>query len=284
MSASAPAGNAKRKAGAALAVCNSATSAADVVSDVISQAAATTCIHEPMLDASDATHSARKTRLRSGSHGDARCPRTGSPLDTAPCLLFGVATAATFRSVWVVPGLRFEGWCVPSAPMWDGRVLDHLGVNLAVGNGESGAPFEIGYQRGAKVGVGGDSDFVGGCAHSGDPALSLLLGDREAAVLGKHVLIAAVLERVRLRSPERLREPRRDVLGVVGIHPAEDRLEQWIRFRENGFVEPRRESFEGLESAERLVERLRPLDQFGWQWIPKARIPVRAIAERLVPR
>src|SRR5262245_31014365 len=122
-SASAPAGNAKRKAGAALAVCSSATSAADVVSDVISQAAATTCIHEPMLDANDATHKARKTLLRSGSHGDACRPCTWSPLGTAPCLLFGVATAATFGSVWVVPGLRVERWRVPPSPVWDGRVL-----------------------------------------------------------------------------------------------------------------------------------------------------------------
>src|SRR5262245_56282881 len=69
-SASAPAGTAKRKAGAALAVCNNATSVAEAVSDVISQAAATTCIHEPMLDASAATHSAKKTLFRSGSHVD----------------------------------------------------------------------------------------------------------------------------------------------------------------------------------------------------------------------
>src|SRR5262245_60381043 len=70
-SASAPAGTAKRKAGAALAVCNNATSVADAVSDVISQPAATTCIHEPILDASEATHSAKKTLFRSGSHVDA---------------------------------------------------------------------------------------------------------------------------------------------------------------------------------------------------------------------
>src|SRR5262245_35934507 len=76
-SASAPAGNANRKAGDALAVCNNATSVADAVSDVISQAAATTCIHEPMLDARDATHSARNTLFRSGSHGDAI--RLGGP-------------------------------------------------------------------------------------------------------------------------------------------------------------------------------------------------------------
>src|SRR5262245_1576866 len=71
---------------------------------------------------------------------------------------------------------------------------------------------------------------------------------------------------------------------MVGIHPAEDRLEQWIRFREHCFVEARRESFEPLASAERFIKRLRPLDQLRWQRIPEAGIPVRAIAERLVPR
>jgi hypothetical protein len=40
------------------------------------------------------------------------------------------------------------------------------------------------------------------------------------------VLIAAVCECVRLRSAEGLREPRRDVLRVIGIHPAEHGLEQ----------------------------------------------------------
>src|SRR5262245_59248255 len=79
-SASAPAGTAKRKAGAALAVCNNATSVAEAVSDVISQAAATTCIHEPMLDAREATQSAKKTLFRSGSHVDAI--RLGDPAST----------------------------------------------------------------------------------------------------------------------------------------------------------------------------------------------------------
>jgi len=56
-SASAPAGSASTKFGAELAVCSSATSAAEVVSEVISQEAATRCIHEPTFDASDASHS-----------------------------------------------------------------------------------------------------------------------------------------------------------------------------------------------------------------------------------
>src|SRR5262249_49157310 len=107
---------------------------------------------------------------------------------------------------------------------------------------------------------------------------------RVAGLLGRRVFVAAVLEGVRLGSAERFREPRRDVLGMVGIHPTEDWLQQWIGFGENCFVEARRESFERLAPAKRVVKRLRLLDQLRWQWIPKACVPVRAIAERLVTR
>jgi len=48
----------------------SATIAAEAVSEVISHAAATSCIHEPMLETSAAIQSMRKTRNRSGSHGE----------------------------------------------------------------------------------------------------------------------------------------------------------------------------------------------------------------------
>src|SRR4029450_11214608 len=76
--------------------------------------------------------------------------RWPSPLGTAPCLLFGVAMAATFGSLWVVPGLGFEGWCVTPAPVWNGRVLNYLGVNLAVGDGEAGAPIGVRHVPGEK--------------------------------------------------------------------------------------------------------------------------------------
>ena len=69
-SASAPAGSASRKIGTAVAVCTSATSAADEVSEVISHEAATMCIHVPRLDATDAIQTARKMPTRSGLQGD----------------------------------------------------------------------------------------------------------------------------------------------------------------------------------------------------------------------
>ncbi|GAB2540144.1 hypothetical protein GCM10027167_51200 [Nocardia heshunensis] len=47
-----------------------ATSAADPVSVVISHDALTRCIHDPMLDAIDAIHNARKVLMRKGVHGD----------------------------------------------------------------------------------------------------------------------------------------------------------------------------------------------------------------------
>ncbi len=49
----------------------SATSRVDVVSDVMSQVAAVSCIHDPTLDATVASQSARKTGWRRGSQAEA---------------------------------------------------------------------------------------------------------------------------------------------------------------------------------------------------------------------
>lgn len=65
-SASVPAGSASRNTGAEVAACTSTTIAGDGVSVVISQPAAASCIHEPMLDTSAAAHSTAKSRCRSG--------------------------------------------------------------------------------------------------------------------------------------------------------------------------------------------------------------------------
>ena len=53
-----------------MAVCTSATSAAEEVSEVISHDAATMCIQVPRLDATDAIQTARKMPTRSGLQGD----------------------------------------------------------------------------------------------------------------------------------------------------------------------------------------------------------------------
>ena len=49
---------------------NSATSAAEAVSDVISQEAAMRCIHVPRFDTTVASQIARKMEIRSGPQGD----------------------------------------------------------------------------------------------------------------------------------------------------------------------------------------------------------------------
>jgi hypothetical protein len=54
------------------------------------------------------------------------------------------------------------------------------------------------------------------------------LGDRKAVVLRQHVRIAAVLLGVERRPTEDLGEPYGDVVGMFGVHPAEDRLEQVV--------------------------------------------------------
>ena len=69
-SASAPAGKPTRNTGRLVAVCSSATSTAEDVSEVISQAAPTLCIQVPTLDATEAIQSARNTGWASGLHGE----------------------------------------------------------------------------------------------------------------------------------------------------------------------------------------------------------------------
>ncbi len=66
MSESAPAGRAKRKTGNEVAVCTNATITAEGDSEVISQPAPTSCIQVPVLDASVAIQSQRKTERRNG--------------------------------------------------------------------------------------------------------------------------------------------------------------------------------------------------------------------------
>src|SRR6185295_15689980 len=67
MSASAPAGTASRNIGALVPTWINVTSRGDVVSDVISHDAATSCIHVPTFDAMDAIQRPRKIARRSGA-------------------------------------------------------------------------------------------------------------------------------------------------------------------------------------------------------------------------
>ena len=70
MSASAPLGRPSRNTGSVEAVCTSATSTGEVVSEVISQAAATSFIHIEMLAASQVNHNMRNTGSASGARAD----------------------------------------------------------------------------------------------------------------------------------------------------------------------------------------------------------------------
>ena len=69
MSASAPAGSARRKKGRLEAVCINATSRGDGASEVMSYAAPVSCIHVPMFDATEASQRERKNGCCSGGSG-----------------------------------------------------------------------------------------------------------------------------------------------------------------------------------------------------------------------
>ena len=70
MSASAPLGSPSRNTGNVEADCTSATMTGEVVSVVISHAAATSFIHMQMFDVSHVIHSSRNTGLASGVQGE----------------------------------------------------------------------------------------------------------------------------------------------------------------------------------------------------------------------
>jgi len=71
MSARAPAGIASRNTGAVVAACTNATINGLGVSDVMSQPAPTSCIHEPIFEKIEAIHNVRNTLRCKGAHGDA---------------------------------------------------------------------------------------------------------------------------------------------------------------------------------------------------------------------
>jgi hypothetical protein len=71
MSASTPAGSAKRNIGNVVAACTRETIRGLGDNDIISQAAPTSCIQVPMLETTVAVQSARKTGSRNGAQGDA---------------------------------------------------------------------------------------------------------------------------------------------------------------------------------------------------------------------
>src|SRR5438128_4174397 len=74
ISATAPAGSPTTKTGRLVALCTRATINGDGESDVMAHAALTFCIHVPMLETSEAIHSARNTGCDSGVQADSAVP------------------------------------------------------------------------------------------------------------------------------------------------------------------------------------------------------------------
>src|SRR5260221_6900344 len=70
MSGGAPGGSPGRNPGREEAVCTNAINIGEVVSEVISHAAATSFIHMQMLETSHTSHSIRKVGSRRGAHAD----------------------------------------------------------------------------------------------------------------------------------------------------------------------------------------------------------------------
>src|SRR4029453_1445782 len=108
--------------------------------------------------------------------------------------------------------------------MWDRRVFHYRSARVTVDDCETSAPLEVGNERRAEAWIGRQSDFVRDLRHATDPALPLLLRESPVAVLGEHVLVATTLFSVSLRAAEGFRQPCGDVLRMIRIHVAEERL------------------------------------------------------------
>src|SRR6266481_5609177 len=95
MSATAPAGSPTRKTGRLVALCTSATINGDGDSEVITHAAPTFCIQVPMLETSEAIHSARNTGCDSGAQADSAVPSLPPmlQLDVEVCGIMASSTA-----------------------------------------------------------------------------------------------------------------------------------------------------------------------------------------------
>src|SRR6201987_4383658 len=94
MSASAPAGTARKNIGTLVAACTAATTSGEAESVVINHAALTSFIHVPTFDTTVAIHSARNSGSASGANADGERgaeegmpesnPKRGSETRSAP--------------------------------------------------------------------------------------------------------------------------------------------------------------------------------------------------------
>src|SRR5947208_2323288 len=191
MSASAPAGSARRKNGRLVAVCMSDTMRGEGASPVMSHAAFVSCIHVPTFETHEASQSARKTGWASGLQADAGRIRAcyaapGWPVKyTAREGALGAVSRDGFVTRLATPRIV---WLMVPAAIVD-ATLDDLSPRLAAGDvvvdggnsyyrddierakrlatrglhyvdcGTSGGVW--GLERGYCLMIGGDADVVG---------------------------------------------------------------------------------------------------------------------------
>src|SRR3989449_5743347 len=108
ISATAPAGSPTRKTGRLVALCTRATINGDGESEVMAHAALTFCIHVPMLETSEAIHSARNTGCDSGVQADS-AGRPSPPIFQLDVEVCGVMAASAADHVTDLEADGFDG-------------------------------------------------------------------------------------------------------------------------------------------------------------------------------
>src|SRR5258705_12298832 len=108
MSATAPAGSPTTKTGRLVALCTRATMKGDGESEVMAHAALTFCIHVPMLEMSDAIHSARNTGCDSGVQADSAA-RPSEPILQLDIEIRGVVASSAADHITDLEADGFDG-------------------------------------------------------------------------------------------------------------------------------------------------------------------------------
>src|SRR3954447_2632547 len=126
------------------------------------------------------------------------------------------------------PTLGLVWGCLAPAPAGHGRLRRGGRIGLRVCQRQAGAPFDVGQQGRAELGVGGEPRVVGGQRDQRDPAEALRLGDGQPLVLAEHVRIPPVALGVVGRAAEDLGQPGRDAPRMVGGHAREHRRQQLV--------------------------------------------------------
>src|SRR6266404_6936497 len=108
ISATAPAGSPTIKTGRLVALCTRATMKGDGESEVMAHAALTFCIHVPMLETSEAIHSARNTGCDSGVQADS-VVRPSEPIFQLDVEIRGVMASSAADHITDLEADGFDG-------------------------------------------------------------------------------------------------------------------------------------------------------------------------------